>query len=194
LALAITDIITIDAAIIVGALFFLSVNVNLPFLSPPTITVKQGNQTSVIVPQSNISLGENNQTSVIAITVKQGNQTSVIVPQSNISLGENNQTSVIVPNVTIQTQPSNITQEQPPLPDYLKNPLLPASLLTVIAVAPFVFSAIFAAVVKNDKNKTSTWFMEGGRIHKISTGFMVIGLIVLIGILLYIGFFSRTSS
>ena len=164
MALAITDIITIDAAIIVGALFFLSVNVNLPFLSPPTITVKQGNQTSVIV------------------------------PQSNISLGENNQTSVIVPNVTIQTQPPNITQEQPPLPDYLKNPLLPASLLTVIAVAPFVISAIFAAVVKNDKNKTSTWFMVGGRIHKISTGFMVIGLIFLIGILLYIGFFSRTSS
>jgi hypothetical protein len=81
-------IIQIDAAIIVGILIFLTVNLNLPFLSP-------------------------------RITVKEGNQTSVIVPQSNISLGENNQTSVIVPNITIQTQPSNITQEQAPLPEYL---------------------------------------------------------------------------
>jgi hypothetical protein len=176
LALETTDIITIDAAIIVGALFFLSLTINLPFLSP-TITVKQGNQTSVIVPQSNISLGGNNQTPAIAITVKQGNQTSVIVPQSNISLGGNNQTSVIVPNVTIQTQPSTITQEQPPLPNYPGG----ASLITVIAVAPFVISAISATVAKNGKNK-------------ISIGFMVGGLILLIGIILYIGFFISTPS
>jgi hypothetical protein len=187
LELSITDIITIDAAIIVGALFFLTLNLNLPLLSP-TITVKQGNQTSVIVPQSNISLGENNQTPAIAITVKQGNQTSVIVPQSNISLGENNQTSVIVPNVTIQTQPSNITQEQTPRPNYLKG----ASLYTVIAVAPFVFSAIFAAFAKNDTTKIDTT-----KIFKISKWLMVSGLIVLIGILLlllFLGFPISTSS
>jgi hypothetical protein len=185
IGLSTTDIITIDAAIIVGALFFLTLNLNLPFLSP-TITVKQGNQTSVIVPQSNISLGENNQTPAIAITVKQGNQTSVIVPQSNISLGENNQTSVIVPNVTIQTQPSSITQERPPLPNYLED-ASDASLITVIAVAPFVISAILATFAKNDKNKISTGY-------KISTGFMVGGLIFLIIIILYIGFSSSTSS
>jgi hypothetical protein len=137
------EIITIDATIIVGALIFLTLNLNLPFLSP-------------------------------TITVKEGNQTSVIVPQSNISLGENNQTSVIVPNITIQTQPSNITQEQPPLPKYLKA----APLLTAIAVAPFVVSAISAAF---DQYNFSKWCMVFG------FGFLII-------ILFIIGASSSTSS
>ena len=136
-------IIQIDATIIVGALIFLTLNLNLPFLSP-------------------------------SITVREGNQTSVIVPQSNISLGANNQTSVIVPNITIQTQPSNITQEQAPLPQYLKA----APLLTAAAVAPFVVSAILAAVDRKI----------------LPTVVMVIGFIVLIVILLIIGIYSSTSS